>query len=104
MNSFTILSGRFQQAIGPNHIPWPDRRHHRNHFSRAAIRWPTALAVIVVRAAKHPSDQLPLKKTANTTKAMVAAAEMPWMTMTGRGKCRSGGTVTMWDSGEFGAA
>jgi hypothetical protein len=62
MNSFTILSGRFQQAIGPNHIPWPDRWHHRNHFSRAAIRWPTALAVIVVGAAKHPLGSAPAEK------------------------------------------
>ena len=104
MNSFTILSGRFQQAIGPNHIPWPDRWRHRNHFSRAAIRWPTALAIIVVAPQSTLSDQLPLKKTANTTRAMVAAAEMPWMTMTGRGKCRSGGTATTAVGMEAGAA
>jgi hypothetical protein len=48
--------------------------------------------------------QLPLPNVANTTKTTVATAKTPWMTMTGRGKCLSGGTETTRVSDEPAAA
>ena len=48
--------------------------------------------------------QLPLRNTAYTTRPIVTVARMPWMRMTGRGKCRSGGTAMTLAGIEPGAA
>lgn len=79
-------------------------------FRHAAVvsvaAWPgiAAISGYAHKKAHRDTIQLPLKNTANTTKAIVAKAKMPCTRTTGRGKCRSGGTASTLVGSEPGAA